>query len=314
MPIAEATRECPGSNILENSHRLTCIHVYERLELIVSGLLKGHPLSRRVDRHMIFKYIARNISIRILMLIGIGVFAGGPMFARPLFKNSVASTEIDFIHTDDPSVAFRMNEVGRERKEMPDKRSGDGDDALFLENVGVFELTYSDGTIVEVWASPQLESSAALYARHCADAMAKLPHALRSQLKHVVVHFGNESAFAEESGGFFVVYSENIEIRLANNDFEETVFHEAIHVALEAEHARSEGWLQAQKEDRAFITQYAEQQPKKEDLPEFALFAYTYFKHPERLPQRVQDELAQKMPNRLKYLQQVMATWGPIAK
>jgi len=248
------------------------------------------------------------------MIVGIGGLVSGHMSARPLFKNSVASTEIDFIHTDDPSIAFRMDEMGRERKEMPDKRSGDGDDDLFLENVRVFKLTYSDGTIVEVWASPQLEESATLYARHCADAMGKLPHALRSQLNHVVIHFGNESAFAEENGGFFVVYSENIDIRLANNDFEETIFHETIHVALEAKHARSAAWLQAQKEDRAFITQYAQERPRKEDLPEFALFAYTYFKHPERLSQRVQDELTQKMPNRLKYLRQVIDSWDMIAK
>lgn len=149
--------------------------------------------------------------------------------ADPIFENSVVSNNIDFIRADDPSVPFVIKDQGRSRKEMPDKRN----DQLFLDDVFVLEIQYQDGARVEVWASPALGEGkvAGDYAKHIASALAKQPKRLRAKLSHVIVHSGDETAFAEESAHFFVLYSRNIERRLSTHDLEETVFHETIHVA-----------------------------------------------------------------------------------
>ena len=58
-----------------------------------------------------------------------------------------------------------------------------------------------------------------------AEAVGKLPTFMRRTLDHVVIHRGDETAFGESDGHFFVLYSENIKTRIRNHDLEETVFH-----------------------------------------------------------------------------------------
>lgn len=231
--------------------------------------------------------------------------------ADPIFENSVVSNDIDFIRTDDPSTPFEIKDKGRSRKEMPDKRN----DQLFLDDVFVLEIQYQDGARVEVWASPSLGEGkvAGRHAKDIASALAKQPKPLREKLSHVIVHSGDETAFAEEAAHFIVLYSRNIERRLSTHDLEETLFHETIHATLEAKHAGNQAWLKAQKKDPGFITAYAARNPKKEDLPESALFAYTLLKHPQRMPAEVEAAVRKLMPNRLRYLETLFNEMDQIA-
>ena len=91
------------------------------------------------------------------------------------------------------------------------------------------------------------------------DALGKLPH--------VVLHKGDEVAFGEKLGRFFVLYSENILKRVKIHDLEETIFNEAVHATLEKEHAKAPEWLEAQKKDGGFITKYAARLPSKKIFP-----------------------------------------------
>lgn len=223
-----------------------------------------------------------------------------------MFKNSVVANDLDFIRMDDPSTPFKLTSTGSARKEMPDKRSDD----LFLDDVLTYQITYENGSSVALWASPALGPAASKrYANHVGNALAKLPEELRRKLSHVVLHDGNETAFAEEVGRFFVIYSENIDRRLATHDLEETVFHETIHATLEAVHAKSPAWIRAQKSDPGFMTEYAAKLPEKEDLPESALFAYTLWKSPGRLPKAVERAVRETMPNRLVYLSRLFQSF-----
>lgn len=233
-------------------------------------------------------------------LIATALLLVTPLAAKPLFGNSVVSNDIDFIRTDDPSVPFKLSETGRARKEMPDKRS----DQLFLDEVHTLSLNYDDTSSIEIWASPLLKdrASAIRYATLVGAALGKLPTPMRKKLSHVVIHAGDETAYAEEEGRFFVLYTKNIEKRISTHDLEETVFHESVHATLEAEHAKCPEWIKAQKADTGFITAYAEALPQKEDLPESALFAYTLTKHPGRLPAKVEEAVRKLMPHRLEYL------------
>jgi len=126
---------------------------------------------------------------------------------------------------------------------------------------------------------------------------------MRSKLDHVVIHKGDETAFGEADGHFFVLYSDNIRTRIRNHDLEETVFHESVHATLDIPFANSRKWRKAQKADGQFVTEYAKRNPAKEDLAETALFAYTYFQHPARLSPELQSKLEQQIPNRLKVLE-----------
>ncbi|MEM6387855.1 MAG: hypothetical protein AAF718_16635 [Pseudomonadota bacterium] len=228
------------------------------------------------------------------------------LMAEPLFPNSVVSNDIDFISDSDPSAFYCLTYFGTAQKEMPDKRGGD----LFADGVYEFEAWFTDGTAVGIWVHPDLGSMGAAeeVAEQVTGPLGRLPSFMREVLNHVVIHKGDETAFAEDLGHFFVLYDGNMKKRLATRDLEETVFHEAVHATLDHEIANGDLWLGAQLADGTFVTDYAAANPTQEDLAETALFALTYFRHPERLPDNMPDTLEALIPNRLALLDQL---FGP---
>ena len=240
-----------------------------------------------------------------------GTFAAADDAASaPIYKNSVVSNDLDFIRSGDPGVFACIRYDGELRAEMPDKRR----DELFADDVFVFSAEYTDGTSVGIWVHPDVgsKSNARRLALQVAEPVGKLPTIMRSRLDHVVIHRGNETAFAEDLGRFFVLYSENMATRIRNHDLEETIFHESVHATLDHPRAKSTRWRNAQRADGDFITKYAKSKPQGEDLAESALFAWTLLIHPERLPERVEAKVRSVMPNRLEFFKEIFVESGPI--
>lgn len=228
-----------------------------------------------------------------------------PQSCEPLFINSIVSTDIDFITLEDSSTFLTLRYIGQEEKEMPDRRN----DILMDVNAFVFEADFSDGIKVEIWLHSSFDDSANAdrYAQMLTGPLGKLPGVMRNKLHHVVIHKGNETAFGESEGHFFVLYSENMETRLQNHDLEETVFHESVHATLEYIYKNNAAWQKAQTTDFGYITEYAEKNPKIEDLPETALFAYTMLKHPGRISPEIEEWINKKIPNRIEFFRKVFA-------
>ncbi len=223
--------------------------------------------------------------------------------SKPLFPNSIVSNDLEFIRTSDKSVFSCLVYIGTERAEMPDKRH----DRLFDNGTFVFVANYKDGTSVGLWAHSDFDSQATAMksVEPVAQAVGKLPTIMRSKLDHVVIHEGDETAFGEAEGHFFVLYSDNIRTRIHNHDLEETVFHESVHATLDAKYLRSRKWHNAQSADSMFITDYAANLPKKEDLAESALFAWAMLVHPGRLPDSVEKRARDIMSNRLVFFEEL---------
>lgn len=220
----------------------------------------------------------------------------------PPYINSIVSTDFDFILDTDPSTFESLEFVEMAIKEMPGLSSG-----ALTANAYIYQAAFSDDTRVQIWAHDSFASrdAARIYAETVASAIGQQPKLVRSALNHVVLHTGDSGAFAEELTGFFVIYEKNIDTRVANHDLQETVFHEGIHVALEHEHASSAEWLLAQASDPGFITEYAEERPTKEDVPESAIFAWALLNHPGRLPQEVEAIVRAQMPSRIEYFRRI---------
>ena len=135
---------------------------------------------------------------------------------KPPFKNSVASNDLDFIKSTDPSVEFCIAFIERGRAEMPDKRGG----PLHSEDVSMFEVRYADGTSFGLWVHPKLSQNAdaKFYMQRVSKTASHLPSEMRDTLNRIVFHYRNETAFAEDKGHFFVMYHKNIDKRLRNHD------------------------------------------------------------------------------------------------
>lgn len=224
--------------------------------------------------------------------------------AEPLFFSSVTSNDIDYILSDDPDALACVVDRGDGTREMPDKRGG----PLMAEGVHLFDARYLDGAVVPIWAHPALGDRAGALetVTPLAHAIGKLPAFMRARLDHVVVLAGDESAFAEDRGRFFVVYSENVARRISTHDLEETVFHESVHATIDHPHAASEGWRAAQQADGGFLTGYGAENAQGEDLAETMLVAYTALHHPERLPPEVAEALREKVPHRMAFIAELL--------
>lgn len=221
----------------------------------------------------------------------------------PLFNNSIVSTDIDFIFSNDEDAFLNITYLGQADKEMPDSRN----DILFDNGTYVFQLDFSLGNSIDIWVHSTFgsENAAFEYANKLTEPIGKLPEFMRSELSHVVLHKGNAGAFAESEANFFVVYSENIDTRISNNDLEETIFHESVHASLDADFLKSEQWLKSQQNDYAFITEYAKENADKEDMAESALFAFTMIKHPGRLSSDIEMWVKTNIPNRYAFFQAI---------
>lgn len=228
--------------------------------------------------------------------------------AAPIFPNSVASNDIDFITADDPSVLNCIQFIGKSRQEMPSKLR----DGLFMEGVFVVEARYNDGTSVPLWLDPNIgdADTLLLYAEQVGHRIGQLPTLMRAPLRHIVINAGDAAASEEKDGGFFILYTDNIDTRLANHDLSETIFHEAAHVSLQDDWIITNDWDDAVNADSGFITDYAASDPG-EDFAESALFAYTYLRHPERLPPAVKAAVENTILNRVNLFDNIIIQWAP---
>lgn len=222
---------------------------------------------------------------------------------EPLFPNSVVSNDIDFILGTDPDAFTNLVFIGREDHEMPGSASGN----LFDEDTFVFEATFSNGFQLEIWCHSSFitEEAAQEYADKLCPRLGKLPIVQRDMLDHVVIHTGNHTAFAETQGHFFVLYAQNMDARISTHDLEETVFHESVHASIQDIYEDDPAWTSAQAADPSFVTEYAQQHPHLEDMPESALFAYTFITHPGRLSSDIEDWLIENIPNRIEFFRNI---------
>jgi hypothetical protein len=227
--------------------------------------------------------------------------------ASPLYRSSVTGTDFDFITENDVSSFEHLEYVGFKEFEMPDKR---GAGEPLIQNAYMFNAHFTDGTKVGIALDKDFGSrqAAAQDAVRYAPRLGKLPSLYRQNLRHIVVHKGGRdtTAFAEDKGHFFVIYSDNATKRIESHDLEETFFHEGTHASIQVGHLGGRAWRNAKAADYAYITDYAKTEDQ-EDFAESALFAYTLIHHPERFPDHERQKIEKQIPNRIAFFRSVYA-------
>ena len=225
--------------------------------------------------------------------------------AAPIYRSSVVGTDFDFITDSDPSAFTRLEYVGFQKFEMPDKR---GSDEPLIQNAYVFNAFFSDGAEVGIALDEDFGSRQAAEedASRYTLPLGRLPSLYRKNLRHIVVHTGgaDTTGFAEDKGHFFVIYSDNATKRIGTHDLEETFFHEGTHASIQAKYLEGAAWKKAKRADNAYITDYAKTSDQ-EDFAESALFAYTLIHHPERIPEAERERIEKQIPNRIAFFRSV---------
>lgn len=223
------------------------------------------------------------------------------------YRSSVVGTDFDFITESDPSTFDRLEFIGFEVFEMPDKR--DNGEPL-VQNAYVFDAYFTDGTRIRIALDKDFGSRQAAEqdASRYGPRLGKLPVLYRRTIKHITVNFGgvDTTAFAEDKGHFFTIYSENATKRIGTHDLEETFFHEGTHASIQARYLASPEWKNAVARDGSHITDYAKTSDQ-EDFAESALFAYTIIYHPERFPDGEREKIEKAIPNRIEFFRRVFS-------
>lgn len=223
------------------------------------------------------------------------------------YRSSVVGTDFDFITEDDPSAFERLEFIGFKEFEMPDKR---GTGEPLVQDAYVFAAHFSDGTRIEIALDKDFGSreTAEQDASRYGPRLGRLPSLYRRNIRHITVNFGgvDTTAFAEDKGHFFTIYSGNATKRIGTNDLEETFFHEGTHASIQERYMDSPEWKDAVARDGAYITEYAKTSDQ-EDFAESALFAYTIIHHPERLPESEREKIEKVIPNRIAFFRRVFS-------
>jgi len=234
-------------------------------------------------------------------------FPADPDDPEPIESTGADLTQV--ISPDDPSAFTCLLPATRATVEMLDV---DGEAYEPVAEVWRFDAVFADGTQIEIRVDPAVGSADDVRRevdRHVGP-LGRLPTMLRRDIGMLTIRPGDRSAAASQGEGI-TVQTGNVDIRTADDQYDETLFHEAVHTSLDPRFAfqRSDVWLEAQRADGRFLTTYGRENPDTEDLAESFLYAFGALHHPDRVSV---DVVIGRIPNRVTFVEELLPPDEPI--
>ena len=166
----------------------------------------------------------------------------------------------------------------------------------------LFKAKFSDDTEIEVQVNNEFENktNAEKVALIYLEEIGRLPKLFRKNLETVWIHKGYET-FGGGNNNFLIHHDAGLELEKYGL-LEEIFLHEGVHTSLDSDHGSSNAWINAQKADNGnFISDYAKQHPKREDLAETVPLCFALKYKRERLSDHTIQKIEKTIPNRIKY-------------
>lgn len=215
---------------------------------------------------------------------------GEPPFAGTLYMTPSILTDAD------PTSFVDLDYIGVGSRTMFDRRT----DRFEAVDAHLFQARFGADTQVEVQVNPEftrLEAEA--HARFYAAAIGRVPAFYFRDLQTVSIHAGEELAGGGNQN--LLIHTGQGEHYVRDGLLEELFLHEGAHTSLDAYHATAPLWLAAQEADGAFISEYARDNPQREDIAE-SIGPYLAVRH---YRDRIEPELVARIeatiPNRIRY-------------
>jgi hypothetical protein len=230
----------------------------------------------------------------VLLCAGLGLI--GTVAVIPPFHGTIF-IDPDIVTPEDPTSYESLIYSGRGNRVMYDRRVNN----WTTRNAFLFDARFDDGLGIEVQVNPEFETEEAARqeALRYMHAIGQLPNALRRDVKTVWLHKGKEPFGGGNNN--LLIHSGQGDEYLREGILEETFQHEASHTSLDAEHARAPGWLAAQAADLNFISNYARDNPLREDVAESFVpyFAARYRR--DRISESLSETIEGTIPHRMTY-------------
>lgn len=206
----------------------------------------------------------------------------------------------DIITASDPSSYQGLTYEGTGTRTMFDRRT-----ASFEQfEPHLYNAVFGAQTkfVVEIQVNPEFdEATARQHAERYARVIGQIPAFFYKDLKTVWIHAGKEPFGGGNNN--LLIHTEQGDEYEKDGVLEEVFLHEGAHTSLDAYIANDPVWLAAQVADGQFISTYARDNPRREDVAEtigpFLAIAYRRG----RISQSQLDTVSQTVPNRIKYLQ-----------
>jgi hypothetical protein len=211
---------------------------------------------------------------------------------RPPYRGTIYVAP-DIYRDGDPSAFDSLAYRGRGARKMFDRRAG-----RRVENEAyLFEATFTDGLTLELRGNPEFTRARCEDLARCyMIAFGQIPTELRRGVTSFDLHDGDRPFGG--GGGNVLVHAGMGERYRRDGILTETLFHETVHATIDRRWARDAEWLAAQASDAAFVSEYAQQHPRREDLAETLLLSIALDQRPGRLPEGVAEVLRATIPHR----------------
>lgn len=215
--------------------------------------------------------------------------------SRPPYDGTIFHFK-DAINSNDPTAFQGIVHAGKDTRTMFDRRKND----WIKNNAYLFNASYDDGLTIEIQVNSEFkDNKASDYASQYAKVIGQLPAVLRKDIQTVWIHKGNKPFGGGNQN--LLIHTIQGEKYISEGILEETLIHEASHTSLDLDHGNAKDWRSAQKVDDEFISAYAKDYPKREDIAE-SFLTWLVVRH---LSDRVSDSHIKKIlkaiPNRIKY-------------
>lgn len=211
--------------------------------------------------------------------------------------NGTIFLDPDILTSSDPTTFTGLTYAGQAQRKMYDRRVND----WITTNPFLFKANYNDGLTIEFQVNPEFKTvaEAEIQALKYAEVIGKLPTALRKDVKTSWIHLGTQP-FGGGNNNLLIHIGQST-LYEKEGILEETLIHEAAHTSLDAAHAASKGWINAQNLDPSFISTYALDNPKREDVAETFLLYLAIRYRSDRISATLKNTVLETVPNRIKY-------------
>ena len=266
------------------------------------------------------------------VVLSLSFACGGPapVVEGPPYQGT-AYIDPDLIVASDPSALRSLDYAGRGVRTMFDRRR----DGFVAVDAYLFEAGFEGGAVVEVQVNPEFgnvgaaERQAAFYAR----AVGQLPAGLRTRVETLWIHRG-DMPFGGGNDNILIHVGRAADY-LRRGVLEEILMHEAAHTSLDPLHAAADTWVAAQAADGrchpcarltgawtgsrvariappGFISDYARDHPRREDVAESFGPFFAVRHRRERISRSMTRMIEATMPNRIEYFDRLDIDMHPV--
>lgn len=229
-----------------------------------------------------------------VLLLTQPALADEPRPTAPPFRGTIFDFP-DLMRESDATAFVELKFVEQGERGMFDRRI----DRFETFPVFIFEATYRDRKKIEVAVNREFETEelARVQAAHYAEVFGRLPLFLRREIDALHIQAGKE-LFG--GGRRILIHTEQGEEYSRQGILEETLGHEAAH-ALDRDWAEHPEWQAAQEKDPTFISTYALENPRREDIAESVIPYLAVRLRPERITARQKEKIEGAITARMEF-------------